>query len=207
MKLLNIIASPRGAKSRSIAVASELLNSLKSKYPELKSKDLDLFKMNLPEVYGGSIDAKYAFIHGVMPAEEAMIAWNEITRYSQEFAEADIYVISTPMWNFSIPYKLKQYIDIIMQAGTLFRFTEHGVEGLAKNKKMFCVTTRGNDYSAGSAMQQFDFQEPYLRSIFGFAGITDISFIHAQPLDINPVIAAASIEKAIADAKIIASAY
>jgi len=206
MKLLNIIASPRGNKSRSIAVASELLDSLKIKYPDLKVKKLDLFTMNLPEVFGGSVDAKYAFINGVMPNDDAMVAWNEITRYSQEFAEADIYLIATPMWNFSIPYKLKQYIDIIMQAGTLFRFTEYGVEGLAKNKKMFCVTSRGNDYSAGGVMHQFDFQEPYLRSIFGFAGITDISFINAQPLDMDPGVAAASVEKAISEAKIIALA-
>lgn len=207
MKLLNIIASPRGNKSRSIAVSTELLNCLKLKYPDLVVQELDLFKMNLPEVLGGSIDAKYAFMGGGLPNEKAMTAWNEIARYAQEFAEADIYLIASPMWNFSIPYKLKQYIDIIMQAGILFNFTAEGVVGLAKNKKMFCVTSRGNDYSEGSVMNQLDFQEPYLRAIFGFIGITDASFINAQPMDINSEIAESSLDSAMEKARKIASDF
>lgn len=204
MKLLYIIASPRGNQSRSIAVSTELLNSLKREYPDLEVQELDLFKMKLPEVLGGSIDAKYAFMSGKLPNENAMAAWNEIARYAQEFADADIYLITSPMWNFSIPYKLKQYIDIIMQAGILFNFTAEGVIGLAKNKKMYCVTTRGNDYSEGSVMKQLDFQEPYLRAIFGFTGITDVSFINAQPMDINPEITKSSLESAMAKIKLLA---
>ncbi len=205
MKLLNIIASPRGEKSRTIAISTEFLNSLKEKYKDLEIQTLDLFKMNLPEVRGGSIDAKYAYISGGVPNEEEMKPWNEIARYSLEFIDADIYLISSPMWNFSVPYRLKQYIDIIMQAGILFAFTPNGIEGLAKNKKMFCVTSRGNDYGGVSAMKQFDFQEPYLRSIFGFAGITDISFINAQPMDFTPGITDASLEKAKVEARNLAS--
>lgn len=83
-----------------------------------------------------------------------------------------------------------------MQAGILFRFTENGVEGLANNKKMFCVTSRGNDYSAGTCMHQFDFQEPYLRSIFGLVGISDVTFINAQPLDIAAGLTQAALDKA-----------
>ena len=93
-------------------------------------------------------------------------------------------------WNFSVPYKLKHYIDVIMQPGILFKFTATGVEGLTKNKKMICITTRGSDYGANSPMHVFDHQESYLRSIFGFAGITDVSFINAQPLDYTPDLAA-----------------
>jgi len=204
MKLLNIIASPRGEKSRTLAVSTELLNTLKEKYPKLEILDLDLFESNLPEVFGGSINAKYAFMSGGGPDEKDLKSWNEIARYSKEFLAADVYLISSPMWNFSIPYKLKQYIDIIMQAGILFSFTEKGVEGLAKNKKMFCVTSRGNDYSEGSGMNIFDFLEPYLRAIFGFSGITDITFINAQPMDFTPAITDASLEKAKGEARSLA---
>ena len=89
------------------------------------------------------------------------------------------------MWNFSIPYKLKHYIDIIIQPKYLFRYTEKGPEGLVKGKKMVVVSSRGGDYSAGG-MRQYDMQEPYLRAIFGFVGITDITFINAQPMDMGP---------------------
>jgi FMN-dependent NADH-azoreductase len=205
MKLLNIIASPRGEKSRTLTISAEFLNTLKGKYPQLEIQDLDLFKMNLPEVYGGSIDAKYAFMSGGMPDENVMNSWDEIARYAKEFVAADYYLISTPMWNFSVPYKLKQYIDIIMQAGILFSFTEKGVVGLATNKKMFCITSRGNDYSEATGMKQFDLLEPYLRSIFGFTGITDISFINAQPMDFAPGITEASLEKARGEARQLAS--
>lgn len=204
MKLLNIIASPRAEKSRTLNVSAEFLKTLKGKYPQLVIQDLDLFRTNLPEVFGGSVDAKYAFMSGGVPDEEALKSWDEISRYAKEFVAADIYLISSPMWNFSIPYKLKQYIDIIMQAGILFSFTKEGVVGLANNKKMFCITSRGNDYSEGTGMKQFDFQEPYLRSIFGFTGITDISFINSQPLDLTPDITDASLEKARGDARLLA---
>ncbi|MFA5972134.1 MAG: NAD(P)H-dependent oxidoreductase [Lentimicrobiaceae bacterium] len=207
MKLLNIISSPRAEKSRTLQVSAEFLNTIKEKYPEVLIQDLDLFRTKLPEVFGGPIDAKYAFMSGEMPDKEALKSWDEISRFATEFVEADIYVISAPMWNFSIPYKLKQYIDIIMQAGILFSFTEKGVVGLAKNKKMICITSRGNDYSVGSPVNQFDLLEPYLRSIFGFVGITDVSFINAQPMDFTTDITEASLEKAKDEARLLASNF
>jgi FMN-dependent NADH-azoreductase len=188
-------------------IGSVFLNGLKKKYPDLVIEDLDLNKMNLPEVFGGSVDAKYTFMAGGSPNEESMKSWNQIAGYATEFLKADFYLISTPMWNFSIPYKLKQYIDIIMQAGILFSFSATGVEGLAKNKKMVVVTARGSDYGPSSHMSQFDFQEPYLRAIFGFGGITDITFLHVQPLDYSPEVAAAMMEQAVSSAESMASNF
>lgn len=196
MKLLHIIASPRGEKSRTLGISNEFLKALKAKNPNLIIEDLDLFKTSLPEVFGYTIDAKYALMSGGILEEKIKTSWEEVSRYSTEFLSYDAYLISCPMWNFTIPYKLKHYIDVIMQAGILFSFTANGVEGLALNKKMFCITSRGSDYSESSPMHQLDFQEPYLRSIFGLAGIRDISFINSQPLDFAPGITQASLEKA-----------
>ncbi len=207
MKLLNIIASPRGKKSRTLNVSSEFLNTLKEKHPALIVEDLDIFTANLPDIFWGEVAAKYILMEGGVLNEESQQIWNRIVKYSEAFLNADIYLISSPMWNFSIPYKLKQYIDIIIQAGILFKFTEKGVEGLTKNKKMICVTSRGSDYSVGSPMNQFDFQEPYLRAIFGFVGITDISFINVQPLDYAPSITEAHLEKAKAEARLMANNF
>lgn len=97
------------------------------------------------------------------------------------------------------------YGCVLMQAGILFRFNETGLEGLAHNKKMYCITSRGNNYREGSPMHQYDFQEPYLRSIFGLAGIYDIHFVNAQPMGIAPGLTQSSLSEAKAAAKELAN--
>jgi FMN-dependent NADH-azoreductase len=105
------------------------------------------------------------------------------------------------MWNFSIPYTLKHYIDVIVQPKYLFRYTGSGVEGLAKNRKMVVVASRGGDYSPGSPGQAQDLQEPYLRTIFGFVGITDITFLIAQPMNMGAELAEKKLRETIMKAK------
>ncbi len=204
MKLLHIVASPRGEKSRTLIISNSFLNALKVKNPSLVIDTLDLFQVKLPDVFGGAVDAKYSLMNSEVLSDQSSASWDEISKYSKEFLSYDAYLISTPMWNFSIPYKLKHYIDIIMQAGILFKFTESGVEGLVLNKKMFCITSRGSDYSKESQLHQYDLQEPYLRAIFGLAGIYDITFIKAQPMDFAPGMTETNISRAIEDANIMA---
>ena len=189
MKLLHIIASPRGEKSRSTRIANEFIQTLKGKHPDLVVEDLDLFQLTLPTLNQSVTEAKYMSIAGATLDTASQFMWNEVTDIATSFKSYDMYVISAPMWNFSIPYKLKHYIDVIMQPGILFKFTATGVEGLTTNKKMICITARGSDYGVNSPMNALDHQEPYLRAIFGFAGITDITFVNAQPLDYTPDLA------------------
>jgi hypothetical protein len=94
-----------------------------------------------------------------------------------DFLGADIIVIGAPMYNFSIPSQLKAWIDRIAVAGKTFRYTEKGPEGLAKGKKVIIVSARGGIYSDGAPAAALDFQENYLRGVFGFLGITDIEFV------------------------------
>jgi FMN-dependent NADH-azoreductase len=204
MKLLHIIASPRKEKSRTLAISQAFLTAFQAEHPGMVVEELDLTAINLPPISGEIAEAKYVILGGGALSKPAQSAWDRIVSYSQAFLQFDYYLISSPMWNFSIPYQLKHYIDIIMQPGILFRFAENGVEGLAKNKKMFCITSRGSDYSPGSYMNQFDYQEPYLRSIFGMAGIHDITFLHAQAMDIAPLITESNLSQAISDTKILA---
>ena len=196
MKLLHIVASPRGAKSRTLDVSNAFLEAMKAKDPNITIDVLDLFEVELPDVHLSAVDAKFTLMSGGTLDEKAKATWEVIAKYSKGFLEHDAYLISCPMWNFTIPYKLKHYIDVIMQAGILFSFSESGVKGHAEDKKMFCVTSRGNDYSEGSHMNPFDFQEPYLRAIFNLIGIHDISFVHAQPLDFAPGITEQAMKKA-----------
>jgi FMN-dependent NADH-azoreductase len=101
---------------------------------------------------------------------------------------------------------LKYYIDSIIQPGYLFKYTDQGQPvGLVCGKKMICVTSRGGDYSKKSPFHAYDFQEPYLRAIFGFVGITDMYFINAQPMDITPQLRESAIAAAIEDARSLAT--
>lgn len=112
------------------------------------------------------------------------------------------------MWNFSVPFVLKHYIDVIMQPKYLFRYTEAGPEGLVKGKKMVVVTSRGGDYGPDSPVRAYDHQEPYLRTIFGLAGITDITFVNAQPMDaMGPEVARERLEAAKEKARQTASEF
>ncbi|MDD4879067.1 MAG: NAD(P)H-dependent oxidoreductase [Candidatus Omnitrophica bacterium] len=184
-KLLHIIATPRGEESRTLKVADAFLEEFRAEHPDWAVEDLDLSKEELPSLTLKRVDGKYILLSGKDLSGELKEAWEEIVRHIERFMSADGYLISTPMWNFSIPYTLKHYIDVIIQPKYLFRYTAAGSEGLVKNRKMVVIASRGGDYSAGKA-RAADFQEPYLRAIFGLVGITDISFVVAQPMDMGP---------------------
>lgn len=182
-KLLHIIAAPRGADSRTLEVSRAFTDGLKKKYPSCRIDELNLFQEPLPELTLKMISGKYTLLSGRDLSPEAQKAWEPVESHIRRFLSADAYLISSPMWNFNVPYPLKHYIDIIIQPKYLFRYTENGVEGLVKNKKMTVITSRGGDYSLESHFHSYDFQEPYLRAVFGFVGITDVTFINAQPMD------------------------
>jgi len=182
-KLLHIIATPTAEKSRTLEIAKVFIESFKKNNPNCQIDELNVSTEPLPPMTVKALDGKYVLFGGKELSGELKKAWNEIELHIERFLSADGYLLSTPMWNFSIPYFLKHYIDIILQPKYLFRYTEKGVEGLVKNKKMVVITSRGGDYSPDSPSHIFDMQEPYLRTVFGFVGISDITFIHAQPMD------------------------
>jgi len=182
-KLLHIIATPRGEDSRTLKVTEAFFEGLENNNPDCRVDTLDVTKENLPPMTVKAVNGKYVLLGGKDLPEDLKPAWSDIIKHIERFLSADGYVISSPMWNFSIPYYLKHYIDVILQPRYLFRYTEKGPEGLVKNKKMVVITSRGGDYGLDSPSHSYDFQEPYLRLIFGLAGITDITFINSQPMD------------------------
>jgi FMN-dependent NADH-azoreductase len=106
-------------------------------------------------------------------------------RLIEELEAADTIVLAVPMYNFSIPSTLKAWIDHVARAGRTFRYTAAGPEGLLKGKKVFIITGRGGVYSGDSPAKVFDFQEPYLRSVLGFLGLTDVTFVHVEGLKVS----------------------
>ena len=98
----------------------------------------------------------------------------------EEVLAADIIVIGVPMYNFAIPSVLKAWIDQVVRVGKTVTYGSHGPEGLLGNRKVIVITSRGGAYEKGTPREKFDFQEPYLRHIFGFVGLNDVTFIHAE---------------------------
>lgn len=207
-KLLHIIATPRREESRTLKVTQSFLEVFRNRYPGCRIEEMDLFKEKPPELTVKRVDGKYVLLGGKDLPEEFKESWKGITAHIDNFLSADGYLISTPMWNFGIPYILKHYIDIIVQPKYLFRYTDRGVDGLVKDRKMVIVTSRGGDYAPGSAAASYDLQEPYLRAVFGFVGIADMTFINAQPMDaLGPKVAEEKIKEAQAAAKIAAEKF
>lgn len=181
-KLLYIESSPRKKRSSSIAVAKVFLDAYKQKHPQDEVVVLDLWKKDLPSFDGDVIDAKYAVMHGETKSDAQVKAWKKVEDLIAEFKGADQYVISLPMWNFNIPYKLKHYIDLLVQPGYTFNVTPQGAyEGLVTGKKMTVIYSRGAAYGAGTGAQGLDFQKPYMETILGFIGFKDINSIVIEP--------------------------
>lgn len=200
-RLLHIIATPRGLASNTGRVSGVLLEELDARYDDLEVTTLDLFSADLPAVAGVNIKSKYALMTGQPLDEEARSSWGEIERAVDGFLDADLYLLTVPMWNFSIPYALKYYIDAIVQPGYLFRYDELGrPEGLVRGRKLACVTSRGADYSQGP-LASYDFLESYLRTIFGFVGIVDQTFFNVQPMDITGDLRRTACRQAIAEVR------
>lgn len=200
-RLLHIVATPRGLASNTGRVSSVLLEELDARYGDLEVTTLDLFSADLPAVAGVNIKSKYALMTGQPLDEAARSSWSEIERTIDGFLDADWYLLTVPMWNFGIPYALKYYIDAIVQPGYLFRYDELGrPEGLVQGRKMVCVTSRGADYSQGP-LASYDFLESYLRAIFGFVGLADLTFFNVEPMDITGDLRRAATRQAIADVR------
>ncbi len=180
--LLHIITTPRDEESRTLQISRDFLRSFTETHVEWSVSEMNLFQEELPVLTAQQVSGKYVLLSGRELEGGLKDAWQKILVQIERFRSADAYLISTPMWNFHIPYVLKQYIDVIMQPRYLFRYTEDGPEGLLKNKKMVVITSRGGEY-VSDEMKKMDFQEPYLRTVFGFAGIGDMTFINAQPMD------------------------
>jgi FMN-dependent NADH-azoreductase len=202
--LLYIKASPRDERSHSHTVAGAFLTAYRQKNPQDKIVIIDLFKQSLPEFDALAAESKYAILQGKEKTAEQTKRWSQIEKIIEQFKSADKYLISTPMWNFSIPYKLKHYIDIIVQPGYTFTTTNTGYKGLAGDKPLCLILARGGSYDNDSPIA---FQKKYLEFILGFIGFTDIKTIICQPMlgDEKTVVAAQT--KAITEAKAVVQKF
>ncbi len=164
-RLLYIESSPRKDRSHSIAVSQAFLAAYQAVNPDDEVDKWDLWATPLPEFDGDTINAKYKILHGQDHSPEEAAAWQAVVALFERFGAADKYLISLPMWNFGIPYKLKHLIDVIAQPGLAFSFSpETGYQGLVVDKPAAVVYARGGAYGTEET-QAMDFQRPYLEHL------------------------------------------
>ena len=171
MVLLHIEASPKGEYSYSSQIAQSFLAAYKEKNPEDEIRTLNVFDRDLPAF--GKIEAlaKFAPILGEQRSAEQEEAWGRVKEEIRYFDEADKILLSCPMWNYSIPWRLKQYIDCLVQPIETFGYDFEKMEhiGLLRNRPLQLILTRSSTMAGDYA----DFQLPYLKYIFGAIGIRD----------------------------------
>lgn len=178
--LLHVSSSPRTQRSASLEVARSFISNYRECTPHVQVKHLDLWGIELPELDDSAMAAKYAGLAGTPLTASQQKAWSQLRLLASHLHEADLLLFSIPIWNFSIPYKLKHFIDLVSQKDILFSFDpDAGFSGLLTDKKAIVVYARGLSYSSDSftPSQEFDHQKEYLEMWLKFVGITDVESV------------------------------
>jgi FMN-dependent NADH-azoreductase len=179
--VLYIQASPMGELSFSNRLARTFLDAYRTHHPTHGVETLDLWKETLPAFDFTAASGKYKVMRGLPHSREEGTAWARVTQMVDQLKSAEKLVVSSGMWNFSLPYRLKQYIDIVVQPGLTFSFDpETGYSGLVTGRPLQLVLASGGEYPSGSAGAAWDYQKPYLEMIFGFMGFTDIRTLRVE---------------------------
>ena len=192
--ILVITASPRGERSASRALTTGFAQLWAQHHPQDTILLRDVGHHPVPHVTEPWVVGAFAPPDAQTAESKAAIAVSD--QLLDEFLAADRYVFGVPMYNFNIPSTFKAYIDQIVRAGKTFAVGPNGYEGLVKNKKALFITSSGGAYATGSPMAFYNFQEPYLRVIFGFIGLTDLQFVAADSMNLGEAAARQSREKA-----------
>jgi FMN-dependent NADH-azoreductase len=183
MKLLHIDSSIQGELSASRRLTGEIVARWKAARPGLQVTYRDLAAQELPH-FSPSV---------LTQADDLEAARNAAVL--EEFLAADVVVIGAPMYNFSIPSQLKAWIDRISVKGRTFRYTDKGPQGLAGGKTVIVGVSRGGVYGPNAAGE---FAESYLKFLFGFLGVSNVTFVRAEGLGLSPQHREAGINAALA---------
>jgi len=191
--ILLIQSSPRGIESLSQQVAHSIVKDLQARYPDAKVVVRDLAENPPPHVGRDFVSGLHLQPDQLTREQSTAVALSD--SLIAELSAADALVLAVPMYNFGLPSTLKAWIDHVVRAGRTFSHSANGVEGLVKGKKAILVLARGGVYSEGP-YKPFDFQEPYLRAILGFIGITDVEVVDVAGVAVSAI----GPEKALASA-------
>jgi FMN-dependent NADH-azoreductase len=176
-RLLYIECSPRKQDSASIEVCRAFLEAYREAHPADTVETLDIWNAEIPEFDGEAMAAKYAMLGGKALTPAQASAWWRVEELAAPFRAADKLLFGIPLWNFGIPYKLKQLIDVITHDKVMFTFDGTSFAGKLAGKKAAVVYARGLDYSSPGSFtpaREFDLQRPYVEMWLKFIGVTDV---------------------------------
>lgn len=192
MNILQINSSPRGAASHSTKLANDLVTRLRDANAAATLTVRDLGRAPLPALDEAALGALFT------PAEQRTAEQNQRVAHDDaviaEVQVANVIVLGVPMLNFAVPVQLKNWIDAIARSGVTFRYTANGPEGLLQGKKVYAVLARGGKYRDTPA----DSMVPWLKTVLGFLGMTDVQFVYAEGLAMGPDAERAALASAIA---------
>jgi len=180
-KLLHIDSSILGGNSVSRQLTAQIVASWRAAHPATEVSYLDLAVDTPSHLSAESLGFRLPV--GATELTDAQQRENAVSEaLVSQFLAADVLVIGAPLYNFSIPSQLKAWIDRVAQAGRTFTYTDKGPVGLAGGKTVIVASTRGGVYSTSDAGNAMEHQESYLKTVFGFFGITDVRFVRAEGL-------------------------
>ncbi|MDN7514662.1 NAD(P)H-dependent oxidoreductase [Burkholderia sp. AU45251] len=176
MRLLNIVSSPRGARSASIAVANAFVDAYRETGATIDVDTLNVWEEDLPDFGSDAIGAKYKGVANAPMDEAEQSIWRRIQSLVKRFQEADRIVVGVPMWNFGYPYKLKQLIDLVSQRNMLFTFDGNAYAPLLEIPRALVIHVRGQSQDAGAGADNpgFRHQADYIEFWLRFIGVSEV---------------------------------
>lgn len=179
--ILAITSSVSGDRSVSSLLVEDAVQRLQDAHPEAVVTRRDLGREPIPHLLPETV----AGVRAVANTEAELAARNLSDRLIGEVFASDVLVIGSPMYNFSIASGLRTWFDHVVRPRVTFAYGETGVQGLVRGKRAIVIQSRGGLYTEGPRMG-VDFQEPYLRHLLGFIGISDVRFVHAEKISLGP---------------------
>lgn len=182
--LLHVDASPRGQRSYSRKLGATFVAAWRLAHADASVITRDLGRDAPPFVSADWVEGAFAPADQQSPAAREAIRISD--RYVDELLAADEIVITTPMYNLSLPAVLKAWIDQIVRVGRTFAKKDGSLQGLTRGKRAVVIVASGSDFRPTSAAAAHNFLEPYLRAVLGFIGITSVEFVYAHSLGAAP---------------------
>lgn len=193
MNILQINASARREAANSTRVANSIVARLQSANPAARLTVRDLAVTTHPVLDEAALGALFTPAEKRNAEQAARVALDDAL--IAEIQAADAIVLGVPMYNFGVPVQLKNWIDAVARNGVTFRYTEKGPEGLLQGKTVYVALARGGSYRGTEA----DSQVPYLKTVLGFLGMTEVHFIYAEGLNMGAEAAERGFAQAEAD--------
>lgn len=193
MNILQINASARREAANSTRVANSIVARLQSANPAARLTVRDLAVTPHPVLDEAALGALFTPAEKRNAEQAARVALDDAL--IAEIQAADAIVLGVPMYNFGVPVQLKNWIDAVARNGVTFRYTEKGPEGLLQGKTVYVALARGGSYRGTEA----DSQVPYLKTVLGFLGMTEVHFIYAEGLNMGAEAAERGFAQAEAD--------